>query len=72
MPFDPSQLVYDFSVLTKAGELLHLPHAGLVVEETHGVRVVADLLPAAVVEADPQALLDLEFRWILPESAIPG
>jgi S-adenosylmethionine-dependent methyltransferase len=34
--------------------------AGLVVEETHGVRVLADLLPAVVVEDDPQAMLDLE------------
>jgi S-adenosylmethionine-dependent methyltransferase len=37
-----------------------LRSAGLEVEETHGVRVLADLLPAAVVEADPQALLELE------------
>jgi SAM-dependent methyltransferase len=37
-----------------------LDAAGLRVEETHGVRVLADLLPAAVIEADPQALLDLE------------
>ena len=37
-----------------------LRSAGLEVEQTHGVRVLADLLPAAVVEADPQALLDLE------------
>jgi SAM-dependent methyltransferase len=37
-----------------------LSGAGLVVEEIHGVRVLADLLPAAVVESDPQALLDLE------------
>jgi len=34
--------------------------AGLTVEEIHGVRVIADLLPAAVMEADPQAMLDLE------------
>lgn len=34
--------------------------AGLEVEETHGVRVLADLLPAAVIEEDPQALLELE------------
>ena len=34
--------------------------AGLTVEEIHGVRVLADLLPAAVLEADPQALLELE------------
>jgi SAM-dependent methyltransferase len=41
-----------------AAELLR--SAGLEVEETHGVRVLADLLPAAVVEEDPQALLELE------------
>jgi S-adenosylmethionine-dependent methyltransferase len=34
--------------------------AGLAVEEVHGVRVLIDLLPAAVVEADPVTLLDLE------------
>src|SRR3954468_19661930 len=34
--------------------------AGLEVEETHGVRVLADLLPAVVVEDDPQAMLGLE------------
>ncbi|MFY1699182.1 MULTISPECIES: methyltransferase domain-containing protein [unclassified Solwaraspora] len=34
--------------------------AGLQVEQTHGVRVLADLLPAAVAEGDPQAVLDLE------------
>lgn len=38
--------------------LLHA--AGLRVEQTHGVRVLADLLPAAVAEADPSALTDLE------------
>jgi len=37
-----------------------LGSAGLAVEQTHGVRVLADLLPAAVVEGDPQAVLDLE------------
>ena len=37
-----------------------LQAAGLEVEETHGVRVLADLLPAAVLEEDPQAVLDLE------------
>lgn len=41
-----------------ATALLHA--AGLEVEEVHGVRVLADLLPSAVAEADPQALLDLE------------
>lgn len=37
-----------------------LAAAGLTVEEIHGVRVLADLVPAAVVEADPQAMLALE------------
>lgn len=37
-----------------------LSTAGFTVEQTHGVRVVADLLPAAVLEEDPQAVLDLE------------
>jgi len=37
-----------------------LSTAGLEVEETHGVRVLADLLPATVLEEDPQALLELE------------
>ncbi|MFY1637502.1 methyltransferase domain-containing protein [Solwaraspora sp. WMMB335] len=37
-----------------------LTAAGLQVEQIHGVRVLADLLPAAVAEADPQAVLDLE------------
>jgi S-adenosylmethionine-dependent methyltransferase len=41
-----------------AGALLGA--AGLRVEEVHGVRVLADLLPAAVLESDPQAMLDLE------------
>ena len=39
-----------------------LAAAGLTIEQTHGVRVLADLLPAAVVEEDPQALLDLELE----------
>ncbi|WP_097322571.1 methyltransferase domain-containing protein [Paractinoplanes atraurantiacus] len=39
-----------------------LRSAGLEPEETHGVRVLADLLPAAVVEEDPQALLALELE----------
>lgn len=34
--------------------------AGLAVEEIHGVRVVADLVPGAVADADPQALLTFE------------
>lgn len=39
-----------------------LESAGLTVEETHGVRVIADLLPAAVLEEDPQAVLELELE----------
>jgi SAM-dependent methyltransferase len=34
--------------------------AGLVVEEIHGVRVVADLVPGTVADADPQALVAFE------------
>jgi SAM-dependent methyltransferase len=34
--------------------------AGLEVEHVHGVRVIADLIPAAVAEADPESLLALE------------
>jgi S-adenosylmethionine-dependent methyltransferase len=37
-----------------------LRSAGLEVVETHGVRVLADLLPAAVLEEEAQAVLDLE------------
>lgn len=37
-----------------------LTAAGLRVEQIHGVRVLADLIPAAAAESDPQALLDLE------------
>lgn len=43
---------------TTAADLL--TGAGLRVEQTHGVRVLADLVPAAAAETDPQALLDLE------------
>jgi len=39
-----------------------LSSAGLQVEQIHGVRVLADLLPAAVVEEDPRTLLDLELE----------
>jgi len=46
-----------FDAETAAALLLR---AGLQVEETLGVRVLADLLPASVVEEDPQALLELE------------
>jgi 2-polyprenyl-3-methyl-5-hydroxy-6-metoxy-1,4-benzoquinol methylase len=40
---------------------------GLVVEQTHGVRVVADLLPGAVLEGQHEALLAFE----LAVSALP-
>ena len=33
---------------------------GLTVEDIHGVRVLADLVPAAVADEDPRALVDLE------------
>jgi len=36
--------------------------AGLVLEEIHGIRVLADLIPAAVADADPETLLALETR----------
>lgn len=39
-----------------------LTSAGLVLEEIHGVRVLADLVPAAVADADPGTLLALEAR----------
>ncbi|MFD6264739.1 methyltransferase domain-containing protein [Micromonospora chalcea] len=41
-----------------AGALLTA--AGLAVEEIHGVRVLADLLPAAVADGHPAALVELE------------
>ncbi|GAA3747076.1 methyltransferase [Plantactinospora mayteni] len=44
-----------------------LEAAGLAVEQTHGVRVFADLVPAVAAEADSPALLDLE----LAASALP-
>ncbi|MGC4788899.1 class I SAM-dependent methyltransferase [Micromonospora sp. DT178] len=37
-----------------------LATAGLVVEQIHGVRVLADLLPAAVADGQPAALVELE------------
>ncbi|MGW0244744.1 methyltransferase domain-containing protein [Micromonospora chalcea] len=37
-----------------------LTAAGLAVEEIHGVRVLADLLPAAVADGQPAALVELE------------
>ena len=39
-----------------------LEGAGLRLAEIHGVRVLADLVPAPVAEADPAALLELERR----------
>lgn len=43
-----------------AGATALLAAAGLAVEQVHGVRVLADLIPAAVADADPKALLQLE------------
>jgi ubiquinone/menaquinone biosynthesis C-methylase UbiE len=37
-----------------------LTSAGLNVEETHGVRVVADLVPGVVADADPEGLIAFE------------
>jgi SAM-dependent methyltransferase len=39
-----------------------LTGAGLMLEQIHGVRVLADLVPAAVADADPGTLLELETR----------
>lgn len=44
--------------LASAGALLCA--AGLVVEQTHGVRVAADLVPGAVADGDPDGLLAFE------------
>jgi S-adenosylmethionine-dependent methyltransferase len=49
------------------GAIALLRAAGLRVEETHGVRVLADLVPPVVADSDPQALLDLE----LAAAALP-
>jgi S-adenosylmethionine-dependent methyltransferase len=54
-PRDTLRRRYDAAT---AAELLR--SAGLEVEQTHGVRVVADLLPATVLEEDPQAVVELE------------
>jgi SAM-dependent methyltransferase len=43
-----------------AGATELLTAAGLRVAEVHGVRVLADLVPAVVADADPDALLELE------------
>jgi 2-polyprenyl-3-methyl-5-hydroxy-6-metoxy-1,4-benzoquinol methylase len=37
-----------------------LSAAGLTVEQMHGVRVIADLVPGAAADADPEALLEFE------------
>ena len=50
-----------------AGAAALLTGAGLAVEQTHGVRVVADLVPGPVADADPEALLAFE----LAVSALP-
>jgi S-adenosylmethionine-dependent methyltransferase len=51
----PHRRRYD---LASASALLSA--AGLVVEQTHGVRVIADLVPGAVADADPEGLLAFE------------
>ncbi|MFC7758166.1 methyltransferase domain-containing protein [Catellatospora bangladeshensis] len=51
--------------LDTAGELLS--GAGLQVEQTHGVRVVADLVPGVIADADPESLLAFE----LAAAALP-
>lgn len=43
-----------------SGATALLAAAGLEVEKIHGVRVVADLVPGAVADADPDALLAFE------------
>jgi SAM-dependent methyltransferase len=42
------------------GAVALLTAGGLTVEEIHGVRVLADLLPAAVADGQPAALVELE------------
>lgn len=44
-----------------------LAAAGLTVEQTHGVRVIADLVPGVIADADPEALLAFE----LATAAVP-
>jgi SAM-dependent methyltransferase len=58
----PGRRRYD---LASAGALLSA--AGLVVEQTHGVRVVADLVPGAIADGDPEGLLAFE----LAAAAVP-
>lgn len=45
-----------------AGASALLAAAGLTVEKVHGIRVLADLIPAPVAEADPATLRALELR----------
>lgn len=54
-PRDTLRRRYDVDTATAL-----LRAAGLTVEDVQGVRVVADLVPAAVAEADPEGLLNLE------------
>ncbi|MET8351335.1 MULTISPECIES: methyltransferase domain-containing protein [unclassified Micromonospora] len=54
-PRDTLRRRYDAS-----GAAALLGAAGLVVEEIHGVRVLADLLPAAVADGQSAALVELE------------
>jgi len=45
-----------------AGAVALLTVAGLRVEAVHGIRVLTDLIPATVAEADPETLRELEVR----------
>src|SRR5206468_4063657 len=54
----PSSSRATASISCSAGALLR--SAGLVVEQVHGVRVIADLLPGAVLEGQYEALLAFE------------
>lgn len=54
-PREPLRRRYDAE-----GAAALLAAAGFIVEEIHGVRVFADLIPAAAVDGDPAVLLELE------------
>ncbi|HEY8453368.1 MAG: methyltransferase domain-containing protein [Micromonosporaceae bacterium] len=56
-PRDPLRRRFD-----AAGAVALLRSAGLSVEAVHGVRVLTDLIPATVAEADPATLRELEVR----------
>jgi len=50
-----------------AGATELLRSVGLTIEQVHGVRVIADLIPGAVADADPEALISFE----LAASSLP-